>query len=187
MENKEDLLRTKIQSKMTVATFLAGFTFAALLELVKDRSLFDLDKTGNYSLIPIRVAVTSLTLALALFISAVYMYDRMTMPGDFWKYELRSDPISNGRKGIVRWLYNLPLSLHFRLISKADLAKEGVLYTYMIWTWNYVFTPAVVCALTGFCAILYNLSDTWVFYPALTSILLISIYYMVARPRLGVD
>src|SRR4051812_43988657 len=46
-ERSEDQLRSKIQSKMTVATFLGGFTFTALLELIKeDRNFVALAKTN---------------------------------------------------------------------------------------------------------------------------------------------
>jgi type III secretory pathway component EscS len=187
MESQADQLRNKIQSKMTVATFLAGFTFAALLELIKDRSLFDSTQGSAYFLLPIRVAVISLTLALALFISAVYMYDRMTMPEAFWLYEPRSNPLSNGYKRPIRWLSNQLILLHLKIIPQSDRAADKLLYTYMIWTWKYVFTPAVVFALIGFCAILYNLQDTSIFYLALIAVCLILVFYIVSRPRLGID
>ena len=70
MSDVDSELRDKITSKMTVATFLAGFTFAALLQLLNDPTRFQ--STPN------RIAVISLTLALSLFVAAVYMYDRLS-------------------------------------------------------------------------------------------------------------
>ena len=70
----EEQLRLKIQSKMTVSTFLAGFTFAVLNDLLKTKS-FNMPQT---------IAAISMTGSLLLFVASVYMYDNMTMPKEYW-------------------------------------------------------------------------------------------------------
>jgi hypothetical protein len=172
MSDVDSQLRQKIASKMTVATFLAGFTFAALLELLKDRSHFESART----IIPIRVAVVSLTLALGLFISAVYMYDRLSMPREFWSYQPR--PGSNGKKTFLE-------KLHFKVHPESAMLKDGALYTYMIGVWQWVFTPAVISAFVGFSAILYSIDDRPTFWAGIGVIFAVFIYYIVLRPILG--
>ncbi len=70
----EETLRSKIQSKMIVSTFLAGFTFAVLNDILKTESFN----------IPQRIAAISMTLSLSLFIASVYMYAHMTTPKEYW-------------------------------------------------------------------------------------------------------
>jgi phosphohistidine phosphatase SixA len=71
-EEKE--FREKLVSKTTVSTLLAGFTFTALIELVKEGK-----PLGGMEV----VAVILLTAGLALFAAYVYLYDRMAMPAGF--------------------------------------------------------------------------------------------------------
>ncbi|NIT58116.1 MAG: hypothetical protein GWN00_18370, partial [Aliifodinibius sp.] len=78
---QEDKLRSKIQSKMSVSTFLAGFTFAALIGLLTKTS-------GDFTILQM-VSAIGLTFSLALFIAAIYMYDRLSMPEGFWVYDDR--------------------------------------------------------------------------------------------------
>jgi hypothetical protein len=172
MSDVESQLRAKISSKLTVATFLAGFTFAALLELLMNRSRFEAART----IVPVRVAVVSLTLALALFISAVYMYDRLSMPREFWKYQPHSG--SNGKKTFLE-------KLHFKVHSESAMASDGALYTYMIGVWQWVFTPAVISAFVGFSAILYSIDDRPILWTGIGVIFAVFIYYIVLRPILG--
>ncbi len=70
----EEQLRSKIQTKMTVSTFLAGFTFAVLNDLLKTKS-FNMPQT---------IAAISMTGALSLFVASVYMYAHMTTPKEYW-------------------------------------------------------------------------------------------------------
>jgi hypothetical protein len=169
-EDVQSQLREKISSKMTVATFLAGFTFAALLELLMDRTSFQ-----PASVIPARIAVVSLTFALALFIAAVYMYDRLTTPRQYWKYE--AGP--TGRRTFLE-------KLHFKVHSEQGMLNEGALVTYMVGVWQWVFTPAVISAFVGFVAILYSTHDTVALYLGLAVILAVFFYYVVVRPILGI-
>lgn len=127
--NWEDQLAGKIQSKMTVATFLAGFNFAALFELLKDGGnnpltlirpeqinwratlgLFSLFDSLRY----LRTwAVLFLTLSLGLFVATVYMYDRLLMPVGFWVDQERR---VGGRK---RWGHRL-----YEAVFKLQLPDE---------------------------------------------------------------
>jgi hypothetical protein len=109
MERREDQLRQKIQSKMTVATFLAGFTFATLLELLKEKDNFSglsnlndyihnklmctigtcESATGNFMLpafsdMLVPLAAICLTTSIVLFIGTVYSYDMLIMPFYQW-------------------------------------------------------------------------------------------------------
>ena len=80
-----ELLQSKVQSKMLVATFLGGFTFAALLELVKDPD--DLAGQGLLTWL----AIVALTGALGMFIGAVYIYDFLSTPLIYWRPERREE------------------------------------------------------------------------------------------------
>lgn len=169
MSDVDSELREKINSKMTVATFLAGFTFAALLQLLNDPSRFR--STPN------RIAVVSLTLALALFVAAVYMYDRLSMPRHFWRYDPAEVDQSRSKKLVER--------LHFKIHLQSNMAKDGARYTYMIGVWQWVFTPAVFAAVVGFSALLYGSHDRLVFWMSTVVIVVVTIYYIVLRPILG--
>jgi hypothetical protein len=85
-----ELLQSKVQSKMLVATFLGGFTFAALLELVKDPD--DLAGQGLLTLF----AIVALIGALGMFIGAVYIYDFLSTPLIYWRPERQEEtwPVS---------------------------------------------------------------------------------------------
>lgn len=192
-------LRAKIASKMTVATFLAGFTFAALLELLRD--------SEQLSSMAIQIAVITLTLALALFVAAVYMYDRLNMPQRFWKYQDPSpksaasssgvnnpapqaataskDPPSSNCKTEGSLLKLIVEKLHFKIHDTDGMETDGALYTYMIAVWTWVFTPAVIAALVGFSAILYSTHNKIIFRSAIIVIIVVMIYYVVLRPILG--
>jgi hypothetical protein len=173
-------LRKKIELKMTVATFLAGFTFTALVELVKEPAHFK----GNPNFVV--GAVTALTFALAALVCAVYMYDRMAMPADFWRYKpewVLGDREQNRNKE------GHPLAK----------SEEVLLYDYMTWTWLKVFTPGVVLALMGFVVMLgrlayigwCELSWKWdaslILVAPLVAIVIVIWFYWKKRPALGTD
>ena len=81
VDYQEGELREKIRSKVGVATFLAGFTFAALTTV--------LSRSGGLSGYDV-VATIALTVSLALFIACIYIYDSLSMPEGFWLYGGRS-------------------------------------------------------------------------------------------------
>jgi phosphohistidine phosphatase SixA len=164
VDYQEDKLRDKIHSKMSVSTFLAGFTFTALIELLKEPR--DLDSSRM-------AAAICLTWALALFVAAVYMYDRLGMPEGFWAY---------GNRPKLQRKFQRLRSRKF----EEDYRNHGPLYAYMVWTWKRVFTPAVAIALLGFIMILLS---TWsiVIWGGLIALTVVILYYFIARPLLGTD
>jgi phosphohistidine phosphatase SixA len=81
VDYQEASLREKIRSKAHMATFLAGFTFSVLIEL-----LLSSDPRSGLRI----AAIVCLTLALALFVASVYVYDTLGMPEGFWLYGGRS-------------------------------------------------------------------------------------------------
>jgi phosphohistidine phosphatase SixA len=159
---QEEALRSKVQSKMTVATFLAGFAAAVL---------FDLLLTGMVS--PLRqVAGILITTSLALFVAVVYMYDRLSMPEGFWVDEERPDRSRRrpGGRGFQR-----------------DVEQQGPLYAHMVWTWTFVFTPAVILALLGFLVLVVGLENLWLLIAMVAALAAVWLYYFACRPRLGTD
>ena len=113
-DRREDQLRAKIQSKMTVATFLAGFAFAALLELIRDdRMALSLEEltaflvllTGGATSQALQpgdlftlFAAMSLAIAMILFVGTVYSYDMLIMP-------LSAEPRDKDRCGRTKRVY----------------------------------------------------------------------------------
>jgi phosphohistidine phosphatase SixA len=162
VDYQEDELRPKIQSKLTVATFLAGFTFSALIWVLQGT-------TNGYAPLQI-VATIALTAALALFIAAVYMYDQLSMPEGFWVY---------GDRGRSRSVWGKQ--------CEADWRQQGPLYAYMVWTWTYVFTPAVALGLLGFLIILLDSGQVFMIGGGFVVIIAMLAYYIITRPKLGTD
>lgn len=171
---QEEQLGPKIRSKMTVATFLAGFTFNALIGILRDKDfpLMELKAFDMQSLFAVLPAVAAifLTAALALFIASVYMLDSMTMPEGFWI-------------GQPRPSFRMAWPQSFR----ENLNKNGPLYAYMKRTWECVFTPAVLLALVGFGAILVRTKLTAVIISCFIIVAGAFVYYGMARPKLGTD
>lgn len=172
----EEDLREKVASKTTVATLLAGFTFAGIVALVTGDpppNLFD--SAGRVSPLPLLEAalawmgVISLTVATALFIAAVYIYDRLSMPEGFW---IRS---RSGTWG------SLP-----RFVRE-NKDEYGFVYSYMIHAWTRVVTPGVAFAGVGFLFFVASASSWGL--ATLTGLVLIGVawYYSKVRPTLGVD
>lgn len=164
---QEEQLRPRIQSKMTVATFLAGFTFAALLELLvkEDKDKFEWmagrsHVSGEYIL----------EVGLVLFVGTVYMYDRLAMPEGFWINEER--PRLGMRRGKT---------------FEEDISKNGILYALMVWIWKRVFNLAVIFSLVGLIAIVLKTGDLRLIGCAAAVIMTGAIYYNWAKPRLGID
>ena len=168
---QEEQLRPKVESKMTVSTFLAGFTFAALLELLVKEEKANLNGWAKetFQLFTV-MANTSLIAGLVLFVATVYMYDRLAMPEGFWINEERPRPrVWRGKT------------------FEEDVSKNGILYALMVWIWKWVFNPAVVFSLVGLIAIILRTGDWWVIGSASVVILAGAIYYIWAKPLLGID
>ena len=121
-------LKDKIQTKMTVCTFLAGFTIAALIEILKDPEA--IIKTSRVA------AAISFTAALGLFVAAVYIYDLLSMPPEFWRSDAGEKPPGRQQFG-------------------HDARLNGNLYACMVRAWRVLFTPAVFMSMIGFFALLF--------------------------------
>ena len=76
-------MKEKLVGKTTVAALLAGFTFTALLELVKDPERLQFMGRVNFNAIRYSLPIFFLTLSFVGFLAAVYIYDRLSMPEDF--------------------------------------------------------------------------------------------------------
>jgi hypothetical protein len=122
-------LRKKVEMKMTVSTFLAGFSIAVLVELVKEElTVWRGLATGLF------------TLALGLFVVAVYTYDALLMPPDYWgPTTQREEPKGSPHGGFAH---------NYRL--------NGPLFAYMMRTWVWIFTPAVFCTSIAFLLLLVD-------------------------------
>ena len=183
VDYQERELREKIRSKVGVATFLAGFTFAALTTV--------LSRSASLSQYDV-VATIALTISLALFIACIYIYDSLGMPEGYWLYGGQS----RVHKLIVRILG--PRAGGHALLWRtrnerkgeardATLRRHGPLYVYMVSTWTILFTPAVLFGLVGFVALLLSAHRILIDVGAGLGILLVTVLYLAARPDLGYD
>jgi phosphohistidine phosphatase SixA len=169
---QEETLRTKVQSKMTVSTLLAGFVFAVLADLLKVPG-------ANMTLLQI-VTILLLTAALALFIASVYIYDQLAMPEGFWSYD------SDGGRRILFWRIRIPESWrgkHFEV----DRHERGPLYAYMVWTWGRIFTLGVLFGIVSFILMLFSTGRKEVIAGGIVVLVMTALVYWFVRPRLSTD
>jgi hypothetical protein len=144
-------LQPKLQAKMMVSSFLAGFTFNALMLILANHDMPSIhtvvqlltggptDEKALDSFLAL-IGVLCLTAALALFLSVVYMYDHLLMPRRFWD--------SRERRKLN--LKRLPRNL------RDAAASHGEVYVHMVAVWNRFFTPAVAFAGIGFTVMMLN-------------------------------
>jgi len=162
-----ELLRKKVELKMTVSTFLAGFTIPVLVEMVKDR------KEG---FTPFQMLATILfTVAFCLFALAVFMYDELLMPNEYW------GPVDSKRQP--------------KRASRSDFAHNyrlnGRMYAYMVRTWSLFFTPGVVFTAFGFISLILGKwpgeNVGWVLLVSVLALLACPLAHWLWHPRLGVE
>ena len=173
--HEEAELRPKVQSKLTVATFLAGFTFTALVAILTGGGLPDLGKLaeagsllGALSTATPFLAILLLTLAMVLFVAAVYAYDSLSMPEGFW---IRDDRPT-------RW--SAPR-------TRTELDEFGPVYMHMIGVWRRFFTLAVRLAAVGFLLFVCHAAH-WAFAIFLFAAGVALWPWIAAfQPRLGID
>jgi phosphohistidine phosphatase SixA len=171
-EDFAENLKDKIETKMTVCTFLAGFTIAALIEIIKDPDT--IIRTSRVA------AAISLTAALGLFVAAIYIYDELSMPREFWGSDTRRKPPGSTLFG-------------------HDSRLNDNLYAHMVRAWRLFFTPAVVFSLIGFFSLLlFNLRYPHLVMPeriavgvliggCTVSLAAAALMYWRLRPRLATD
>jgi phosphohistidine phosphatase len=180
-------LREKIRSKAGVATFLAGFTFTAITVV--------LSRPGSLSWYDM-IATVALTISLALFVACIYIYDSLSMPEGFWIYGARSRLHEFLHEFLIRRLE--PLTKRHALAPRprkefkgepqdSKLRRDGPLYVYMVRTWTFMFTPAVVFGLIGFVALLLSSHRAFIYVGASLGIVLVTALYFRARPNLRDD
>jgi hypothetical protein len=180
-DHQEDALRAKVNSKMTVATFLAGFVFTALSTvLIVDRTQWPWHRV---------VAAIALTASLALFIAAVYIYDQLSTPSGFWTDADR--PRAPWRR-LYEWQLSRMEQRWANAMQDADGDQEGKgrqrgMYWLMVATSRRVFTPAVGLALAGFVALLVGTGDWRIWVGGLVGLALAGGYAALHRPNLGAD
>jgi phosphohistidine phosphatase SixA len=194
VDHQEEPLRAKVNSKMTVATFLAGFVFTALSAvLLLDRTEWPWHRV---------TAATTLTASLALFVASVYIYDQLGTPSGFWTDADR--PRAFWRRLYQRREARLE-DLWTRLTEDAEgddqdkrrqaddhpaiyrRRHDGAVYWLMVRTSRFVFTPAVVLALIGFVALLVGTGDWRIWTGGLAGLLAAGGYASLHRPDLGAD
>jgi phosphohistidine phosphatase SixA len=185
VDHGEKELREKAQSKMTISTFLAGFVFSALIEV-----LLSSDHPLNTQR---QAAAIVLTLSLALFVGAIYIYDQLSMPPGFWN--------AGPRLPLMTWLRRRRERAHEKRWQKIcevkdvteadkrvpDVTAEGPVFVTMVETSRFLFTPGVLLALGGFAAIVLDAKSSLVDIGAGLSLGVAVLYYVVRRPSLGVD
>jgi hypothetical protein len=111
--------------------------------------------------------------AFALFVGAVYIYDELSMPREFWESAPREPATFSQSQFGFDWLMN------------------GPLYAHMVRTWRFFFTPALLCTLVGVFALLSaNLREPkgrLVWAACAAAVVLASFIYRWFRPRLAID
>jgi len=169
-DDASELLRKKIELKMTVCTFLAGFTIPVLVELLKDPPT---------ELLKVLSAV-AFACSLALLVAAIFIFDLLLMPNNFW------GPINADMKPKPS---RRQFSLDFRL--------NGALYAYMVRTWSWFFVGAMIFLFAGVLLLVVNgftemrLDRRAAMIGLLTGIVIAvvgaAILHRILRPRLGIE
>jgi phosphohistidine phosphatase SixA len=172
-----DALKEKLVGKTTVAALLAGFTFTALLELVKDREGLKFMGHIDSNAILEGLPIIFLSVSFVGFLAAVYIYDRLSMPENF----LESNPT---RSILLEYLGKCAPTLVTTYLAREE--RFGFVYAAMIHSWQWVFTPAVCFGLLGFLCIVARASFELSLILAAV-IALIAVYYKIARPQYSVD
>jgi hypothetical protein len=179
---------------MTVATFLAGFVFTALSAVL----VLTPETWAAHRV----VAITALTAALALFVSAVYIYDQLSTPAGFWTdaeqpkpwwrrlYERRERRLEEHWADLMRDAAG-DYNHRARIADDAPIfhktATDGPMYWLMVKTSRWVFTPAVVLALGGFVALLVGTEDARIWIGGVVALAVGGTYAAFHRPDLGAD
>jgi phosphohistidine phosphatase SixA len=201
VDHQEAALRPKVQSKMTVATFLAGFVSAALVT-----NLFVDEFTPSK-----QVAAVLLTFALALLIVTVYIYDELGMPEGYWgrgsrsrfrrlqesrrearrerRWERHANGLEAPHEGLaqLRWLDDAEWKRAIADEHEAQLLQDGPLYTWMVATWRFVFTPALVLALAGFGILIFDAGSRITGVACVVGVVITLAWLTLRRPPLGTD
>lgn len=184
-DHLEGPLQSKVQSKMTVSTFLAGFVFTALSGLL-------LLTPEGWTLEQV-IAVVALASSLALFIACVYIYDQLGMPSGFWTDARRPRLWARlygraERRREERWHATEDAVGAERADEDVrPWLQDGPRYHLMLRTSRLVFTPATWLALIGFLALIKGTGDLRIGIGAVIGMLIAGGFALSRRPHLGAD
>jgi phosphohistidine phosphatase SixA len=184
-DHQEQPLQSKVQSKMTVSTFLAGFVFTALSGLL-------LLTPDDWTLEQV-VAAVSLTCSLVLFVACVYIYDQLGMPSGFWTDASRPRIwAALYRRGERRREERWQAIAEEVGSDRADKdqrpwLQDGPRYHLMLRTSRRLFTPGTLLALVGFLALLKGTGDGRIAVGALVGLFVAGCSSLAHRPDLGAD
>lgn len=173
-KDASELLRKKIELKMTVCTFLAGFTIPVLVELLKG--------PANEMLQLWRIATTiAFIFSLTCFVAGIFAFDLLLMPNEFW------GPIDEDMKP----------AKSSRSIFALNYQLNGPLHANMVRIWKWFFTGGLLFALAGLTGLLLKSYLPFELHPesriwivAAGSAVVIGgvvLTYWVLRPRLGIE
>jgi phosphohistidine phosphatase SixA len=183
-DHDEKELRAKVQSKMTVASFLAGFVFTALSTLLLDLHDWPWHRV---------LAATALTGSLCLLVASVYVFDQLGTPSGFWTdnrspWLWRRFYVLLERRAEKRW--DRLSKKHGPEAADEDVAPmrlDGPVYRLMLRTTRFVFNPAVLLGLIGFVALLTGTANIWVIVLGCSALFTAVVYVAWRRPNLGAD
>ncbi len=173
-KDSSELLRKKIELKMTVCTFLAGFTIPVLVELLKE--------PPGEMLRPWRIIATIAFLtSLAWFVAGIFAFDLLLMPSEFWgPIDSEMKPKKNDRS---------EYALNYRL--------NGALYANMVRIWKWCFSWGLIFGLLGLAGLVLKgylnfegRPDRLVGFLAGgcgVAIAAVAGFYRKLRPRLGIE
>lgn len=180
LEREEDQLRQKISSKMTVSTLLAGFNFTALTLVLTFLSDGNINKGNSINLFTFNISSSSLLeitsmfllLSVALFVAAIFCYDRLLMPRNYWFPKYNNSKVQN---------------FLFWFIEKVGHPPGNRVYVNMLSTWYIIFIPATLFSTIGILLLFYTFVQMTIFIISLICVILVLIYYSIFKPKLGVD
>jgi len=194
VDYQEDQLRSKVNSKMTVASLLAGFVLTTLAAvLVLEKRPWPWERIA---------AIIALTASLVLFVASVYIYDQLSMPSGFWTDAGKPRKLwkkladAQEKRQETRWnkLWEDATGDNEAKGKQADNDRaiyhplhDGMVYCLMVQTSRLVFTPAVVLALAGFAALLIGTGDPRIWAVGLGGLVVAASYAAFHRPSLGAD
>jgi len=172
-------LHPKIQSKMQTSALLAGFTFSVLVAVLTESDYWTPWTEGTtwpwgqlgWQAAGVASVLLCLTLATLLFVSSIYMYDRLAMPRRYW------DTAESQKGPRQDWGRRFRRERH----------RHGLVYAYMVWVWRWVFSAAVAMAMLGFFALVLHRGVWPVAGLCLGAIVVVILYYALFRPNLGID
>jgi hypothetical protein len=117
------------------------------------------------------LSILCLSVALVLFIASVYIFDTLAMPEGFLAHEPQVPRIIGRRK---RTFHNNVIWL-------------GFVYASMIYTWRWVFSPAVGLSALAALLLVARLRSVWLLAFWLGLIVLAGLYYFLWKPRRMID